>query len=697
MELNEERYQLVMERISGITEEETVQEPYRDYFRIVASFIGEIKDYMEALQSGELQKAPEKTWQEYNRRLYADMIGERYESCYANPAFAARVFGPEASDYARLLSFLYAEIRGMIPYASEGNKEAVTILAELFVEVYCKFEGEIPPYAGLREIVYWYAWDYLDFFTRRRVREQVDPELDFAERILEEADRRARSGNEDLSYLYYYGEYIDDAVRAGAAFVNHLPEGEIKRMADAYVNGYILGFKREKKDLSRKKTVNIRYQMGFERVVAEAVRGFKAAGLRPVIYRAAVGIHTKRGMSKVGYYGAAPNRQYEYDHRQDQAIFLDKRYVNRKLEILRQSFEEFKTPAREMAGPAVIETFGEMPFAPEAKSAAAVLNERQRERMVYYESQASLITNEYIPGEERSFTIISFPTPEIGKAYPEIFRDVIQINTLDYKKYEEVQQKLINALDRGLAAEIIGRGKNHTRLTVAFTPLSDPERETIFENCVADVNIPVGEVFTSPRLKGTNGILHVTGVFLEGLFYKDLELTFTDGMVTDYSCGNFETEEENRKYIFENLLQNHESLPLGEFAIGTNTFAYVMAEKYHIQDRMPILIAEKMGPHFAVGDTCYSHEEDLKVYNSDGKEIIARENTCSAKRKENPDQAYFQCHTDITIPYSELGEINALSAEGGKITLIRDGRFVLEGTGFLNEPFSKVEEESFLL
>ena len=43
---------------------------------------------------------------------------------------------------------------------------------------------------------------------------------------------------------------------------------------------------------------------------------------------------------------------------------------------------------------------------------------------------------------------------------------------------------------------------------------------------------------------------------------------------------------------------------------------------------MPILIAEKMGPHFAVGDTCYSWQEDTPVYNPDGKEIIARDNRC---------------------------------------------------------------------
>ena len=63
---------------------------------------------------------------------------------------------------------------------------------------------------------------------------------------------------------------------------------------------------------------------------------------------------------------------------------------------------------------------------------------------------------------------------------------------------------------------------------------------------------------------------------------------------------------------------------MGEFAIGTNTAAYTMARKYGIEDKLPILIAEKTGPHFAFGDTCYSWQEDTKVYNPDGKEIIAR-------------------------------------------------------------------------
>ena len=112
------------------------------------------------------------------------------------------------------------------------------------------------------------------------------------------------------------------------------------------------------------------------------------------------------------------------------------------------------------------------------------------------------------------------------------------------------------------------------------------------------------------------------------------------------------------------ILKNHDTLPMGEFAIGTNTTAYAMAGKYGILDKLPILIVEKMGPHFAVGDTCYSWAEDSAVYNPNGKEIIARDNEISILRKEDLSKAYFSCHTDITIPYSELDTIDAVRADG---------------------------------
>ena len=228
---------------------------------------------------------------------------------------------------------------------------------------------------------------------------------------------------------------------------------------------------------------------------------------------------------------------------------------------------------------------------------------------------------------------------------------------------------------------------NRTDMTVKMRELENPDKETQFENCTADVNIPLGEVFTSPVLKGTHGVLNVSSSYLNGYNFKDIELVFEDGVVKDYSCKNFDDEESGKRYIKENILFNHEFLPIGEFAIGTNTYAYTVAHKYNILDKLPILIVEKTGPHFAVGDTCYSHAEDHAVFNPDGKEIISRENDFSLLRDTEPEKAYFNCHTDITIPYNELGRLYAVGHDGTETDIIVEGKFVLPGTEELNKAY----------
>lgn len=491
----------------------------------------------------------------------------------------------------------------------------------------------------------------------------------------------------DPKYLYRYGEYISKNEIETAKFIGELPEETVRMMADVYTEGFRKGFVLGNKDLTKKSTVNIRFKLGFERVVKQAIENFQSMGLAPTIYRSGASVLTKRGASRNGYFGGIPNKQFDYDHKDDQMLFLDKHYVERRLEVLKTVYEQNKELAAGFAGPAVMEVFGETPFAPRKKEEALALTKKQEELLLSFDGKASQISNTYMPGDERSFTIISYPVPEIGDQFREIFEEVIRINTLDSDLYLQVQQKMIDALDRGEAVRILGTGTNHTDLTVQLYRLNDPEKETIFENCVADVNIPVGEVFTSPVLQGTNGVLHVSRVYLNGLQYKDLEICFADGMISGYGCKNFADPNVCRDYVKENILFNHETLPLGEFAIGTNTTAYVAGRKYGIEEKYPILIAEKTGPHFAVGDTCYSYSEDTEVYNPDGKEIVARDNEVSILRKGHPEQAYMHCHTDITIPYDELGSITVLCADGNEIPILRDGRFVLPGTEVLNKAF----------
>jgi len=131
-------------------------------------------------------------------------------------------------------------------------------------------------------------------------------------------------------------------------------------------------------------------------------------------------------------------------------------------------------------------------------------------------------------------------------------------------------------------------------------------------------------------------------------------------------------------------------LPLGEFAIGTNTLAYVISKKYDILNILPVLIVEKMGPHFAIGDTCFSHEEDHPIFNQfNKKEIIARDNEKSELRLENFNLAYTNVHIDITLPYENIAFISAVMENGEKVDIIRDGRFVLKGTEELNKPLEE--------
>ena len=683
-EINEqiiERYMLSIERIRRITEEETTEVLYRDYFRKVSEFILKINEIRERMQDKPFEQCTLDELKRENESIYADVVGDQYDTSYANPAYAVSLFGEKIG---QLLSFLYTELRGEIAYVYEQQVEYLAICNELFIEIYNCFEGTLTPdYKELKEIVYWYASDYSDVFVADRIEEQLNPECSFA------ADIVTKSNLNDLRYLYQYGEYVSENEWKTAERLNALPQKTIDQMADVYTEGYRIGFVNAGIDLSKKSVVNIRYTLGFERVIKKAIENFEKMGLRPTIYRAAVSVLTKRQHYKVGYYGAIANKQYEYDHRQDQGLFLDKKFMERKLDVMKNAYEKYRELAGEHAGPAVMEIFGEEPFVPVQKPESVVLTEKQEKLSVLFDSKSGQLTNQYIKGDERSFTIVAYPVPEIGAQYKEIFDEVIRINTLDANVYKNVQQALIDALDKGEYVHILGKDKNETDLKVQLYRLSDPAKETIFENCVADVNIPVGEVFTSPVLEGTNGVLNVGKVYLNELQYRDLKITFENGKITEYTCSNFEDEEQSKKYIKSNILHNHDTLPLGEFAIGTNTTAYVVAKKYQIEDKMPILIAEKMGPHFAVGDTCYSWSEENKLYNPDGKEIVAKDNSVSILRKEDVSKAYFQCHTDITIPYEELEEIAVVTEKGERIVLLKDGHFVLSGTEILNEPLKE--------
>ena len=99
-----------------------------------------------------------------------------------------------------------------------------------------------------------------------------------------------------------------------------------------------------------------------------------------------------------------------------------------------------------------------------------------------------------------------------------------------------------------------------------------------------------------------------------------------------------------------------------------------------------VLLAKRLGYSFV--------DVDIVIQERSGrllKEIIARDNEISVLRKEDVSKAYFNCHTDITIPYRELDEIYGVTAEGEKLPVIFGGRFVAPGSEMLNRALEECE------
>lgn len=680
----EERFSLAVNRIRTIHTElwdQTItlsDKHLNSYFIKTSYFALQLSEIYNLSKSGILRTLTETELFHLNKCLYEDIEKGRYETSYTNPAYAVKRFGQETGVY---LSALYAELRSNIPSAIEERLFNLTTIFELFIEIYNLFEEPDFKPEQIKSALYYYFFDYSDITIKAGLNDMLNPEMSFIKDII------MNENLEDLRYLYFFGEYVTENEINIAKYLNSLSQDKIDSIAHTFTQGIIKGYKVYNMDMSCKKTVNIRYPLGFERIIKSAVSQFRDSGLEPVIYRASTAITARTSMYKVGFHGASANKQYEYDHRNDLAIIFDKGFADRQLSEYKLAYESMKDSAGEFAGPALIESFGEKPFTPVEKDCLPKYSDKHQKQLIAFRSEKGMLTNNYIPQDKISFTIIAFPVPDIGKNFEKIFEETVKVNTLDSDKYEKIQTKIISALDKGDYVTVTGRGNNHTDIKVNLVKKTDPEKQTVFENCLDDVNIPLGEVFTSPELKGTEGILHVTEVYLDNLKYKELELTFKDGCVTDYTCKNFDNEADNKKYIHENVLYRHDTLPIGEFAIGTNTTAYMMGLKYNISGLLPILIAEKTGPHFAVGDTCFSHEEELVTCNPDGRQMVAKENDFSKLRNSEPEKAYFNCHTDITIPYSELGDIIVHTCSGETINIIKNGRFVLEGTEALNEVF----------
>lgn len=156
-----------------------------------------------------------------------------------------------------------------------------------------------------------------------------------------------------------------------AEFLGKMPIEKLLVMASTYTEGYRKGFEIAGIDLTKKKTVQIRYHIGFEPMVRQAVLQFEKMGLKPVFTR-------KTNTQAVGVVSTSPNKQYQYDHRFDDALYLNHALVQERLKISEKVFELYREEASLYAGPAVIEVFGEKLFSPKVKKESPAYKKSRR-------------------------------------------------------------------------------------------------------------------------------------------------------------------------------------------------------------------------------------------------------------------------------------------------------------------------------
>lgn len=386
--LIQERYSLSIGRIRSIVMEETVSPIYREYFQTVAQFILNMDAVFSRIQRRGQRNFSFEEFQEENSRIYQDLIGDSYQTSYANPTFAVQKFGVELG---QLLSFLYTEIRGEVAYTYEQKQLQMTILNELFIEIYNYFEQEdTPSYKELRDVIYWYASDYCDVFVAEYLEEQMNPECAFAIDLVMQSDLS------DLRYLYQYGEYISEKEIEMAQSMNRLSQEEIEERADSYLIPYLNELEAEGVAFSNQPIVNIQYSLGNERVVRRVIEKMRAIGICPTACRYPYSVLTRESEDRIGYYGVAANLEYKRDHNLDQGLFLDKKIVERKIGVIKNTYEKQKALVDRFAGTFVIDAFDMDFLLPPPSKDAICLNGKQQDLYRLYLEKTAQISNKYL-------------------------------------------------------------------------------------------------------------------------------------------------------------------------------------------------------------------------------------------------------------------------------------------------------------
>ena len=126
----------------------------------------QVRDIIAMMEAGEWQDVGLDEWKQINFDLYEDLFPKKrssqenctcYENSYANPVYANEKLG---ESYGPLLCFLYTELRGCVAYAFEQRLFDITIVLELFIQIFNLLEDtDENTCKEMKQAIYYYVSD----------------------------------------------------------------------------------------------------------------------------------------------------------------------------------------------------------------------------------------------------------------------------------------------------------------------------------------------------------------------------------------------------------------------------------------------------------------------------------------------------------------------------------------------------------
>ncbi|MBS1914217.1 MAG: aminopeptidase [Bacteroidetes bacterium] len=126
---------------------------------------------------------------------------------------------------------------------------------------------------------------------------------------------------------------------------------------------------------------------------------------------------------------------------------------------------------------------------------------------------------------------------------------------LDYAELNERMKPLHELLAAGKELKMVGEG----------TDISFSIEGQTWIPCAGDVNIPDGEIFSSPLLESVNGVITYAPTVYEGKPFEYIKLEVKDGVVVGFDSSN-------NNGLEEILSTDDGARRFGEFSFGTNPY-----------------------------------------------------------------------------------------------------------------------------